>query len=142
MSLRIVVSSEDGKHLFSNNKPYDFRIKLNRTLQLDDYWVIAVTEFTTMERDDSIRKHELFIFSDICQDSFVGNNEQPLLRRIYFDNITQNNIIYDNPYYIPVRMGGVQHMHFYIKDQNGQDASFLKQKVTITLHLKKIPFVL
>lgn len=142
MSLRIVVSSEDGKDLFSNNKPFDFRVKLNQRIQLDDYWVVAVTEFSTTERNDLGKKPELFIFSDICQNSFIGNNEQPLLRRIYFDSIKQNNIIYDTPYYIPVRQGGIQHIHFYIKDDKGQDASFLKQKVTITLHLKKNNVVL
>lgn len=141
MSVRLVVSSDDGKDLFLENKPHDFRVKLNQTIQLDGYWVVAVTEFTTTERNDSDQKPELFIFSDICQDSFIGNNEQPLLRRIYFDRKKQNNIVYHNPYYIPVRFSEIQHLHFYIKDDKGQDASFLKQKVTITLHLEKFPFV-
>lgn len=142
MSLRVVASSDDAKDLFSDNKPFNFRIKLNRTIQLDGYWVVALTEFSTAERDESHQPSELYIFSDICQDSFIGNNEQPLLRRIFFDNVKQNNVIYDNPYYIPVRLGGIQHIHVYIKDNKGQAASFLKGKVTVTLHFKKFPFVL
>lgn len=142
MSIRVVASSEDTKKLFSDNKPFDFRIKLNRTVQLDGYWVVALTEFSTAQRDDAGQHSELFIFSDICLDSFIGNDEQPLLRRIVFDNGKQNNVIYDNPYYIPVRLGGLQHIHIYIKDNKGQEASFLKERVTITLHFKKFPFVL
>lgn len=137
MSLIIVVSSEDGKGLFTDNKPYDFRVKLNQRIRLDHNWVIAITEFTSSERIDSHKNPELFIFSDICQNSFIGNNEHPLLRRTYFDNAKQRNVIYNTPYYIQVRQGEIQQIHFYIKDDKGQDASFLQEKVTITLHLKK-----
>jgi hypothetical protein len=71
------VSSEDGKDLFSDNQPFNFRVKLNRTIQLEGYWVVAFTEFTTTEQDDV--EKPLFVFSDISQNTFMGNNEQPLL---------------------------------------------------------------
>ena len=142
MSLRVVASSEDAKELFSENKPFNFRIKLNRPIHLDGYMVMALIEFSIAERHDGGHLQNCSFFSYICQDSFIGNNEQPLLRRIFFDNVKQNNVIYDNPYYIPVRLGGIQHIHIYIKDNKGQDASFLKGRVTVTLHFKKFPFVL
>lgn len=142
MSLRVVVSSEDGKDLFSGNQAFNFRVKLNRTIQLEGYWVVALTEFTVTEQD--YVEKPLFIFSDICQNSFIGNNEQPLLRRVYLDTkMNGRNIIFNNPYYIPVRTGGsMEHIHVYITDEKGEDASFLKHTVTATLHFKKFPFVL
>lgn len=101
--------------------------------------MVRITEFTTTERNDAKEKPEVFIFSDICQHSFIGNNEQPLLRRMYFDNEKQNNIIYNNPYYIPVRPGGIQHIHFYIKDVM---LHFSKKNGTLTSFKKKFPFVI
>lgn len=62
MSLRLLVSSEDGKNLYTDNNPDDFRVKLNQTIQLEGYWMVGVTEFTTTERNDSGEKPELFIF--------------------------------------------------------------------------------
>ena len=139
MSLRMVLSSDDGLNFFPNNTSHDFRIKLNRSLQFDGYWVVALTEINTVNRT---QKQELFVYSDLCQDSFIGTSEQPLLRRIVYDKINQKNIIYDNPYYVPIKLREIQQIHIYIRDDKGQDASFLKGKVTITLHFKKFPFVL
>lgn len=67
MSLRMVLSSDDGKMFYPDNRPSDFRVKLNRSIQLDGIWVIALSEFSTTERGNS---EELYVYSDICQDSF------------------------------------------------------------------------
>ena len=100
---------------------------------------MALAEFNTANR---AQKPELFVYSDVCRDSFIGTSEQPLLRRIVYDNKDQNNIIYDNPYYVPIKLKEIQQIHIYIKDDKGQDASFRKGIVTVTLHFKKFPFVL
>lgn len=139
MSLRMVLSSSDGGDFFPNNKPHDFRVKLGRSLQFEGYWVVALTEINTSDRGQT---KELFVYSDICKDSFIGSSERPLLRRIFYEGKDQNNIVYDNPYYIPIKLTDIQQIHVYINDSNGQNASFLKGKVTITLHFKKFPFVL
>lgn len=99
MSLRMVLSSDDGKMYYPDNRPFDFRIKLNRQIQLEGYWVMAMTEISSVERGS---QKELYVYSDICQDTFIGDTEQPLLRRITFNNKDSNNIIFENPYYIPL----------------------------------------
>lgn len=139
MSLRMVLSSDDGKSFYPNNTSYDFRIKLNRTLQFDGYWVVALTEIRISEKAQ--KDVELFVCSDLCQDSFVGSSEQPLLRRVFYEDVKNSNIIYTQPYYVPVKLTDVQQIRIYIKDENGNDASFLKKKVTVTLHFKKFPFL-
>ena len=140
MSLRMVLSSDDGKEFFPNNSSYNFFVKLNRTLQFDGYWVVGLTEISISEQ--SKKDEIIYVYSDICQNSFVGSSEQPLLRRVFYEDINDNrNIIYTNPYYIPVQLKDVQQIHIYIKDENGNDASFLKKKVTVSLHFKKFPFL-
>jgi hypothetical protein len=90
MSLRMVHSSYDGKDFFPNNISHNFFVKLNRALQFDGYWVVALTEIGTSER---AQKDQLFVYSDICQDSFVGSSEQPLLRRIFYEDVN-DKILY------------------------------------------------
>lgn len=49
-------------------------------------------------------------------------------------------MIYNHPYCVPIKFREIQQIHIYIKDDKGQDASFIKGKVTITLHFKKVSF--
>jgi len=126
MSLRMVLSSSDGSDFFPNNKSHDFRVKLGRSLQFEGYWVVALTEINTSDRGQT---KELFVYSDICQDSFSGSSERPLLRRVFYEDKDQNNIVYDNPYYVPIKQPDIQQIRVYIKDSNGQHASFFKGKV-------------
>ena len=55
----MVLSSDDVNSLYPNNTPYDFRIQFNKKIQLDGYWVVAVTEFTTTDWDDKTKQDEL-----------------------------------------------------------------------------------
>lgn len=131
--MRLVLSSEDGKTFHSDNMSFDFRVKLNRSIQLDGYWVVALTELSVSDLISHREKQELFIFSNICQNSIVADTEQPLLRRVVIEN-NQKNVIYENPYYIPVKLGDLQHVHVYITESKGEKSSFLKKKLTVTLH--------
>ena len=80
--------------------------------------------------------------SDICQDTFVGCAEVPLIRQVYISDNKQENIVYNYPYYIPIKIGNIQQIHIYIKDRRGLPATFLKGRVTVTLHFMKFPFAL
>ena len=46
----MVLSSYDVKDFFPNNTSHNFFVKLNRALQFDGYWVVALTEIGTSER--------------------------------------------------------------------------------------------
>lgn len=84
MSVRMILSSEDGKEYFSNNQHFDFRINLTRVIQFEGYCMVAITEVNVTDwKDTHGPTAELFIYSDICQDTFIGGVEFPLLRRIY-----------------------------------------------------------
>ena len=125
MSLRMVFSSSDGLKLFPESKPHDFRVQLNRAINLDGYWVVSLTELSIEDFKTQIGKKELYIYCDVCSESFTGETEQPLLRRIYLEN---DNIIFDNPYYILVKRNDISQLHVYIKDGDGNNALFLKTK--------------
>lgn len=140
MSVRMVLTSTDSSEYFEN-KPHCFRVQLNKQIQFDGYWTVALTEFSTESLISSKKKSELFVCCDICEESIVGGKEAPLLRRIYLGK-NPKNITYSQPYYIPVKIGQLQQIAIYITDRDGNLVSFLNGPVTVTLHFKKIPYVL
>ena len=111
-------------------------------MQLDGYWTVALTEFTTESWDSNKKSREVFICCDICEETFVGGKDMPLLRRVFLGEKKENNIIYKLPYYVPVKIGPLQQICIYITDKAGNFVSFLDGPVSITLHLKKFPYVL
>lgn len=137
MSLRLVLSSVDSSHIYPDNKPYDFRVYLTTPISLTGYWTVSLLEFS-LPHGRTKMSPELFVFSNLCDNTVLAGHELPLLRRVYMKN--EENIIYQLPYEVPLRIGQFQDVHVYIKDSNSNPASFIKEKVTVTLHLKKHPF--
>ena len=143
MSLRMILSSKDSQNYFSNT-PNSFTVQLNRQIQFDGYWVVALTEFNLSDNIQKSNKGaEIFICCDICQETFVGGKELPLLRRIILDGEKEStNIIFTSPYYIPVKTSQLQQIQIYIKDRSGNLVSFQQEQVSLTLHFKKFPYIL
>jgi len=81
---------------------------------------------------------ELYVCSDLCDDTIVGENELPLLRRVYLEKT--GNLIFQYPFEVPLRLGQFSDVHVYIRDGKNRPASFLSGEVTVTLQLKKQPF--
>lgn len=137
----MVLRSTDSSEYFEN-KPNSFRIQLNKQVQLDGYWTIGLTEFTTESWNSNKKSQEVFICCDMCEETFVGGKDMPLLRRVYLGEKQETNIIYELPYYVPVKIGQLQQICIYITDREGNLVSFLDGPVSVTLHFKKIPYVL
>lgn len=137
----MVLRSTDSSEYFEN-KSNCFRIQLNKQVQLDGYWTIGLTEFTTESWNSNKKSQEVFICCDMCEETFVGGKDMPLLRRVYLGEKQETNIIYELPYYIPVKIGQLQQICIYITDREGNLVSFLDGPVSVTLHFKKFPYVL
>lgn len=134
MSLRMVLKSTDSASVHPHNQPWDFRVRLPRTLNLLGEWSVELTEFCTTPLKKSGDK-EIFIYCSICDDTIVGERQLPLLRRIYLDN--NANIIFTRPYQIPLRNNDLGDIHIYIKDKTGTDASFLKGESTVSVIFRR-----
>lgn len=94
MSLRMVLKSTDSASTHSDNKPYNFRVRLPRSLPLTGEWTVELTEFC----NDSIGRlsdKEIFVYCSICEDTIIGECQGPLLRRIYL--IDSKNQIFFSP---------------------------------------------
>jgi hypothetical protein len=116
-------------------------VQLNKQIQFDGYWTVALTEFSSESWNKSKNKSELFVCCDICEETLIGGKEAPLLRRVYLGE-KPGNISYSLPYNIPVKISQLQQIGIYITDRDGNLVSFLDGPVTVTLHFKKFPYVL
>lgn len=134
MSMGMVFKSTDSSTVHSDNKPQDFRVRLPRPLPLKGDWTVELTEF----RNSKLTKttdQEIFVYCSVCDDSIVGGSQKPLLRRIVLKN--NNNVIFERPYRIPLRINDIGDIHVYIKDKQDADASFLVGESTVTLVFRR-----
>jgi hypothetical protein len=132
MAIRLVLRSSDSHTVYPGNTSYDFKVHIPKPLYFQGHWTVSLSEFSLISGNT---KRELYVCSNVCQDSIVGEGELPLLRRVVLEK-TGNNI-YTNPYEVPLRLGEFQDVRIYIRDSSNQEASFLKGVVTVTLLLKK-----
>ena len=132
MSIRLVLRSTDSQQIYSGNTPYDFLVHLPKPLYLQGHWTVSLLEFNL---STASTQPELYVCSNLCQDTVVGERELPLLRLVNYKKA--ENIIYNFHYEIPLRLGEFQDVRVYIRDSNNQPASYLKGTTTITLLLKK-----
>ena len=99
-----------------------------------------MVEFSIDRGKSTYPTSELFVYSNLCDKTILAGREVPLLRRVWLDDDTQN-IIFEFPYDVPLRIGQFQEVHIYINDVNGDLASFISNRVTVTLQLRKHPFL-
>ena len=138
MSVRMVLKSTDSPLFHASNQPYSFRVHLPQPLNLKGVWTVSLLEFSLDPGQTKQRGlPEVFVCSNICEDTIVGDRELPLLRRVYLD---KENIVYQSPYEVPIKLGHFQDVHVYIRDAKHSPASFLSGEVTVTLLLRKLPF--
>ena len=135
----MVLKSTDSPLYHPSNQPDSFRVHLPKPLILNGVWTVSLLEFSLDPGQTEQRGlPEIFVCSDICEDTIVGEREMPLIRRVYLD---KQNIIYQYPYEVPIKLGQFQDVHVYIKDAKNAPASFLSGEVTVTLLLRRIPFL-
>jgi hypothetical protein len=103
-----------------------------KPLDLNGTCTVSLLEFTALPSNGQI---EVFVGSDLCDDTIVGDEEVPLLRRIWLKK--SGNMIYQVPFAVPLRFCRPQDVHIYIRDKHNKPASFLQGDVTVTLLFQK-----
>ncbi|VDI00389.1 Hypothetical predicted protein [Mytilus galloprovincialis] len=100
MSIRMVLKSSDGSDLFEKNMAHDFTVQLDRQINLEAYWVVALTEIDLTYKSSSKYIDDVYVYSNICEESFVGSTEKPILRKIYISkDATEAHVINKKKHY-------------------------------------------
>lgn len=126
------IRSDDSNDIYHNNSPFRFTVQLNSPLLLRKDSKVGVIEFSYP--DDQDLKEELYIQSNICQDSIVGANALPVLRVVYPQG--KRHFMFNPTYYIPVRYSEITHLEIYITDRHNNLCTYLNKPLTLTLCFK------
>lgn len=133
--MRMVFKSKDSSAVHPDNNPQNFRVRLPRSLPLTGDWTVELTECRNTKLAKTTDR-EIFVYCSVCDDSIVEGSSKPLLRRIVLKNT--DNIIFEDPYKIPLRNKDLRDIHIYIKDSQDADISFLTGESTVTLVLRRL----
>ena len=143
MDKYITIRSTDSTSYFPDNKPWSFRVNLYDRLYFGKKWAIAVTEIIVQNWEVSKKSdcHDIYVYSNICHSSHVGERKEPLLRCICLRGNKRDRLfVFPQCRYIPLKLEDLQIVDIYIQDADGNPASFITGPVTVTLHLKPQPF--
>jgi len=133
MSFYMIINSNKNLDIYPHNRPHKFRTYLQTPITLKSKWKVALVDIKLSATND------LYIYSNICGDTIVDGNKQPLLRRICCSSQT-DHYQFDQLTYIPVTKSELRDIEFFITDEQGNQASFLKNQVSITLHFRSYPY--
>lgn len=130
MDFYMIISNRDSRSYYPNNKPNDFRIHAPN-INLKGRWYVGLCELTTeVDRDCEIR-----VLSDICTDTFIEDQQRPLLRRLSLAQ-GKNNVAFQRVMYIPILTNDFQSIRVFVEGTGA-----LATDLTVLLHFKKYPFI-
>lgn len=125
------MSSEQNKNIYPDNKPYKFKVQLPQNIPVGGNCLIGLCKIRGLKTQ---KPKEIYICCDQCQYSIVDGNLYPVLRCI--DTSEEVKII-QTPFYISSKViQSIDQLSFYILDGKGELASFLKEPLKITIHIK------
>jgi len=119
------------------NKPHDFIIQLNRTLELNENSTIEILGWSFDSPKKKTRK-PLFIFSDVVTNSFLLGVEQPVIGVIYPSNKKAEQCYLPNTIKIKTISGSINRLHLYIRDGKLSDSSVDFSELLLTLRFKNV----
>jgi hypothetical protein len=142
MERYLYIQSDESDAYFSDNEVYRFKVHLNMPLTLSGKWAVGLTEFNAVEVSKSRTKStdSLYVYTDLCKESIVHGEEQPLLRRVDKNKKNGWDYMFNVPYYLPAKKKELREFQIYIKLADGTYPSDLKSPLNLTLHLKQYPF--
>ena len=128
----LFVSSSDSSEYFPDNIACDFKVKLPQMLQLPGTWTCSLRDLkcvTTLDKD-------LYVFSDIIEDSYVNDKKLPILQYVYGKRgkVARN---FDGSICPRLARRDLSTIHVYIRDSKMNKAPLTAQCTTCTLHFEK-----
>lgn len=131
----LYLSSEDSDQFYEHNSNNDFTVELGQTYDLQGQWTVELMEFQCLFGD--VKPDILYIHCDICEESFAGNGNVPLLRIMTVPKTKAKrlNTTFLYPFALKVVQSKVQRLRIYITDKKGTLVSFGKEPVDVTLRL-------
>lgn len=121
----LYVASTDSLDYHPANTSWDFTIELHKTLY--GSWKCALADITFSGFNGAV-----YVFADICKQSYVKDTSLPVLRRVLY-NGEMNNLNF-----VPVTRKSIQRVRITLRDINLNALPATSEPVYCTLLLKPI----
>lgn len=122
----LFLSSTDCKDAHPNNHAWEFTVDIGHYKYLKNKWECALVDIRLPSY-----KEDVYVFCDVCESSFIGGNQSPVLR-----NINSRTAI-SRPIYIPVARDYLSHLRIYIRTRQGEVPTVTSRATTCTLHFRQ-----
>ena len=135
----IHLSSTDSDNVYPHNIPADFQVQLPERLRFRGIWQCALAEIQYMSGSSMTKTipSSLWLNSNVCCASIVGNTKAPILR--CFPSVLDTyEYSFQNLHYYPVKLTELDVIHIYINTDDGKRASFLTGTLKVTLHFRQL----
>lgn len=137
----ITISSNNTPKSTTKNAPYRFQVCLDQPLMLDNNMECALLDLTCSTAKEGPKFKQVYIYFNFVTEQPVGGTREGLLRHTI---VTANRLqmeTFNPPYYIPAKQLKTDVLEVHIKDENGEDASFLNKTTTCTFHFRRKPWL-
>jgi hypothetical protein len=128
----VYLKSDESNSYFPDNKPWNFKVRMDSPLIFQGIWKVALTDFYAAGSKTPTKI--LNIFSNISDTSILGGYHRQILRRVTTEKDSQWNICVNTPFYLRMCLNEIYEFDIRIKDVNDQEASFLQEPTLLTLH--------
>ena len=91
--------------------------------------------------DLNMTHHQMFVYSDVADYTYVGNITAPIRRIVSYkqsNSSTQSHQEFVNLHYVPLAKSYIDQVHIDIKDEIGRSVLFDGGKTLVKLHFKRI----
>lgn len=134
----LFISSDQSLTFYPENKPFHFKVNLSESIYLPEgeTWEMGVVDFYTPTVAKKNDTRELYILSDLCMGVNVFHNQYSGLLRRIFPTLNSWNNVFSHPLYVPVKKTEIHDLEVHILTERGEDASFLTQRLSFTLHIR------
>lgn len=111
MDRYVYIRSNESDNYFSDNKACRFKVHLKTPLSFHGFWKVGLVELHAYIDEQKTRPKRtvdqtLYLFTNLCKESIVNGEEQPLLRRLEKNSKDGFRYIFDTVLYLPVKRRG------------------------------------
>ena len=108
------LSSDQFKDIYATNTPADFKVQLPERIELQGTWTCALAEIEyTLPTSRMSSDANLYMNTNLCDGSFLGNTKQPILRCLPVITGTYSKV-YSHLQYYPIKAYQFDVIHIYI----------------------------
>ena len=133
------VSNRDSLTYFPNNKGDNFKVHLRDPLDLPGDWSVSLCAFQ-YRKSESMKGTNVWIQSNLCRESIVGDISIPLLRRIPVQRVRNNVIVneeFTQEHFIPIVHKNINYIHIWMYGDDYKKLQLGDTLVICTLHFKQ-----